>query len=121
MLTEDTTGAVESEKRNAASVSESVPLPEFVRLPAHGHRCPYTSLGSSYLYKLLRQGTIKGAVLRHPGGLRGVRLIHLPSLLEFLRRAMETPLPPIRPNRLRRKCSGMPDQPISDLPTTAPP
>jgi hypothetical protein len=61
--------------------------PEFVRLPVKGN-CPYCHLSRPYLYQLINSGKIKTVSLRKPGNQRGVRLIHLESVLAFCRSQM---------------------------------
>lgn len=58
--------------------------PEFVRMPKPGSVCPWSGLGRSYLYQLATEGKIKTLSLRKRGASRGVRLIRLDSVLEYL-------------------------------------
>jgi hypothetical protein len=62
------------------------PLPEFAN-SATAQRL--TGLCRSHLYALQDEGKIRSACLRRPGALRGKRLWHMPSLLDFLRKQME--------------------------------
>jgi hypothetical protein len=80
----------------AASATPAPPVPEFIRLPKHGQRCAYTGLSRPYLYSLVRQGLVKGTILRRKGAFRGVVLVHLASLRAYLAAAMEAPLPEVR-------------------------
>jgi hypothetical protein len=41
-------------------------------------------IGRTTLFDIVRRGCIKSAVLRSPGSLKGRRLIHRPSLDEYL-------------------------------------
>lgn len=58
--------------------------PEFVRMPKPGSVCPWTGLGRSYLYQLATEGKIRTLSLRKRGAARGVRLIRLDSVIEYL-------------------------------------
>jgi len=58
--------------------------PEWVRLVPTGQPCPWSSLSRSTLWNLIQTGAIRSVVLRRPGNLRGARLIHLQSLLDYL-------------------------------------
>jgi len=58
--------------------------PEFVRMPKPGAVCQWTGLGRSYLYQLANEGKIKTLSLRKRGAARGVRLIRLDSVFEYL-------------------------------------
>ena len=64
------------------------PKVEWIRLPRPGSRCPYTGLSRSTLMELCipREGTapVKSAVIRKPGAIRGIRLVHYASLLAHL-------------------------------------
>lgn len=59
--------------------------PEFIRMPKPGAVCPWTGLGRSYLYQLSKEGKIKSFSVRKRNTGRGVRLICLDSVLEYLR------------------------------------
>ena len=73
-------------KINVLDVSERSVGDIWVRLPRPGGRCPYTGLSRSGLFELVRasRGRIKSVVLKKPGAIRGVRLIHLQSLQSHL-------------------------------------
>lgn len=60
--------------------------PEFIRLPKQNERCAYTGLSRSFIYTLAEEGKIHTIQLRKRGNLRGVRLIDLGSLLDYIRR-----------------------------------
>lgn len=67
------------------------PKPEWIRLPAPGHRCPYTGLSRSTLNELTIPGPangnkppVKSVVLRKRGAVRGIRLINYDSLMQYL-------------------------------------
>lgn len=59
-------------------------LPEFIRLPRPGERCPYTGLSRTTLCELIANGSIESRLVRKPGRVRGIRLIVLRSLLDYL-------------------------------------
>ena len=61
-------------------------VPEFIRLPKSGTRCPWTSLSRSAINELIlpANAPVKSVVLRRRGAKRGQRLIHLQSLIDFL-------------------------------------
>jgi hypothetical protein len=67
--------------------------PEYIRLPRPGQRDPYFGLSRSYLNELILpckansyRPSVKSAVLRKKGARTGVRLIHLQSLREFIKK-----------------------------------
>lgn len=65
-------------------------VPEFIRLPRNGERCHFSGLSRATLNELIL-GTnprVKSLYLRKPGTARGIRLIHLASLLAYLHREM---------------------------------
>jgi hypothetical protein len=57
----------------------------WIRLPTHG-QCPRTGLSRAKYYELIKAGKIKSASLKEPGKLTGVRLVWLPSVMEFIER-----------------------------------
>jgi hypothetical protein len=66
-------------------------LPEWIRLPRSGEKCPYSSLSRSTLNALIlpckankNRPVVKSSVLNQPGATRGVRLIHRASLMEYI-------------------------------------
>lgn len=63
------------------------PVPEFCRLPRSGQRCPISGLSRSKLNELILgpRPAVKSVVLRNRGTIRGIRLIDVASLLQFLR------------------------------------
>lgn len=65
-------------------------FPEFIRLPKSGQHCQYTGLTRSGLNELILgpKPQVKSLYLRKDGTARGIRLIHLPSLLAFLHQEM---------------------------------
>lgn len=65
--------------------------PEWIRMPGNKGRCPYTGLGRSLLYTLVtpcaangHMPPVRSVSVRRRGNMRGVRLIHLQSLLDYL-------------------------------------
>jgi hypothetical protein len=58
----------------------------WIRLPLPRGRCPYTGLARTTLDQLVERskGEVKTVLLKKPGALRGVRLIHLGSLQSHL-------------------------------------
>lgn len=65
--------------------------PEWTRLPGLKGRCPYSGLSRSALYMLISPSEengysppVRSICLRRRGAVRGVRLIHVQSLLDFL-------------------------------------
>jgi hypothetical protein len=58
--------------------------PIWVRAPKDGAVERYSSLGKGTLYALDAGGFIKSACLKRPGAVRGVRLIHLQSILDYI-------------------------------------
>jgi len=74
----------------ATDVQSPISKPEWIRLPNKG-RCPYTGLGRSTLYTLAtpcetngHKPPVRSVSLRRRGTARGVRLIDLQSLLDYL-------------------------------------
>jgi hypothetical protein len=63
----------------------SILRPEWIRLPKEGKSCPYSGLSRSYLSNLLRSQEVKSKVLRHPGAIRGIRLVSYDSLMAYIR------------------------------------
>lgn len=70
-------------------------LPEFLRLPKVGKRCPITGLSRSHLNSLIlpsaqngHKPPVKSVSLRKRGAVRGVRLIPTDALLGYLRSEM---------------------------------
>ena len=68
----------------AAGTTQHLPAwPEWARIPVAVKAC---GIGRTRLYELLSEakGAIKTVVLKSPGAERGARLVHLPSLFEYL-------------------------------------
>lgn len=61
-------------------------LPEFIRLPKTGDRCPFTGLSRATLNELIlgSAAPVKSVVLRGRGSTRGIRLIITDSLFAYL-------------------------------------
>lgn len=60
--------------------------PVYIRLPKSGTLCPYSSLSRSVLNSLILgpNAPVKSVSLRKRHALKGTRLIHLQSLLDYL-------------------------------------
>jgi hypothetical protein len=76
----------------------------WVRLPSKG-REPHSGLTRGFIYELIRTNQIRTSVIKKEGRLTGVRLIWLPSLMEFIERHAEGPDPvaPAAPSSMRRR------------------
>jgi len=55
----------------------------FIRVPAKGY-CPNSGLSRSHIFDLIKQGEIQSRSLVKPGNIRGIRVVWLPSLLEYI-------------------------------------
>ena len=96
---------MKDEKESYRSIVERLLLalgqptrPEWTRLPKEG-LCPWSSLSRTKLNSLILGDNppVKSVSLRKRGQIKGTRLIHLPSLLEYLHAQMEAPTPDVRP------------------------
>lgn len=65
--------------------------PEYIRLPRQNERCQITGLSRATLIELCvpsRKNSFKPKVasrhLKRPGAIRGIRLVHLQSLRDYL-------------------------------------
>ena len=56
-------------------------LPEFGTVDT---TCRLFGIGRTVCFRLIREGRIRSVQLRHPGRVRGRRLVHLQSVKEFL-------------------------------------
>ena len=97
-------------------------LPEWIRLPRSGEKCPYSNLSRSTLNSLIlpckankNRPVVKSSVLRQPGATRGVRLIHRASLMDYIATNEEPTVfddarqtPSASPARLSQPASGIP-------------
>ena len=63
-------------------------VPEFAKLPAPRERCPFSGASRSWLIDQDKAGNIRLVRVRQPGRTRGAVFVHVPSLLDFLRREM---------------------------------
>jgi hypothetical protein len=68
----------------------------FIRLPKSGQQCPVTGLKRSQMNTLVWpcrankfKPPVKSVCLRKPGAIKGTRLVHLASLLQYLHRFEE--------------------------------
>jgi hypothetical protein len=64
--------------------------PEFIRLPKPSTLCAWTGLSRTKMWELLESSDIKTVCLRRPGAIKGARLVHLESLLNYLYKHAET-------------------------------
>ena len=71
------------------SETETTKTERWIRIPAKGTE-PTTGLHRSFIYELVKAGSIRTASIRKPSALKGVRLVWLPSLLAFIERHVET-------------------------------
>jgi hypothetical protein len=80
-----------SERVMVPAKGQSPTKPEFIRLPKPGTACPWTGLSRSSINQLVlgAKAPVKSVSLRPRGSLRGVRLIHLQSLLDYLYERIE--------------------------------
>jgi hypothetical protein len=60
-------------------------LPIWVRAPVRGNEY-FSGMSRPKLYELARSGVIRSASLRQPGQIKGVRLFHLRSILDYIER-----------------------------------
>jgi hypothetical protein len=57
----------------------------WVRIPSKGY-CPWSGLSRSHIFNLISEGKVRSSNLKKPGNMRGVRLVWLPSLYEYIER-----------------------------------
>jgi hypothetical protein len=62
------------------------PLPVWVRAPKRGHEF-YTGCTRPKLYEWAAKGYIRSTSIREPGQVKGVRLFHLQSILDFIEKS----------------------------------
>lgn len=81
-------------------VPVSAGIPEFIPLPPPGGVEPYSGLKRGKLNQLILPSAannwkppVKSISLRPPGCIKGKRLVHLKSLLDYLRKQMSAPEP----------------------------
>ena len=67
-------------------------LPVWVRAPKYGHEF-FSGCSRAKLYEWAAKGYIRSVSIREPGRIKGVRLFHLASVLNFIERCEETFLP----------------------------
>ncbi len=58
-------------------------MPVWVRAPTDGHE-HFTGLTRAKLYELAGKGHIRSVSLREPGKVKGCRLFHLQSMLDYV-------------------------------------
>ena len=59
-------------------------IPEWIRIPRNGERCPHFGLTKPYYHWLLRSGKVKSKMVRQPDKESGLRLINYASVRTFL-------------------------------------
>jgi hypothetical protein len=64
------------------------PLPVWVRPPKVGNEY-FCGFSRSKLYALAADGKIRSVSIREPGQLKGTRLFHLQSILDFIEKISE--------------------------------
>lgn len=69
------------------------PRPEWIRLPRSGTRCVYTGLSRSALNSLIlgKNPPVKSRSVKQRHAVRGVRLVHLGSLLAYIDAQVDPP------------------------------
>jgi hypothetical protein len=84
-MTEGTIAPIQSQPTPAQA------MPEFVRLPRTGTKEFYTDLNRSAINSVIlptaqngNKPPVKSVCLRNPGSARGIRLVHLASLLNYV-------------------------------------
>lgn len=65
-------------------------LPVWVRANTRGPE-HFTSIGRSKLYELAGKGLIRSVSIRQPGPVKGTRLFHLQSVLDYVASCEATP------------------------------
>lgn len=73
-------------KLEVAAPVTPIVRPEFIRMPKAGSVCMWTGLSRSHLFALAQEGKIRTVSLRKRGAARGVRLIRLDSVIEYIGR-----------------------------------
>lgn len=78
---------------SAAAVITALQKPEWIRLPQNGTACAFTGLRRSQMNELVLPSAannfkppVRSVSLRKPGGVKGTRLIHFASLMDYLAR-----------------------------------
>ena len=86
-----TSGKTKSGNHGAVNLAELLNerdgrhLPVWVRCPVRGPE-HFSGFRRGSLYALANQGTIRSVAIRAPGKIRGTRLFHLGSILDFIAR-----------------------------------
>lgn len=65
------------------------PADRWIRLPAGRQREFHSGLSRAHIYALIKAGAVKSASLKPRGALRGVRVVHLRSLLDYVEQHVE--------------------------------
>lgn len=55
----------------------------WIRMPKKGY-CDWCGLSRSHLFGLISEGKVRSVSLKKPGNMRGVRLVWLPSVFEYI-------------------------------------
>lgn len=74
-----------SPKASEVLVERIGPLPVWIRPPARGQE-HYTGFSRAKLYELAAAGKVRSVSIREPGQIKGTRLFHLQSVLDFIGR-----------------------------------
>lgn len=79
------------EQATGTSVTE-----RWIRLPRTRRHCEWTGFTRAYFYELIKGGHIKSRCLRRPGCATGVRLVWLPSVMNYIERVGEDTSSPLK-------------------------
>ena len=73
--------------------ASEIQRPEYIRLPKSGTRCAYTGLSRSALNSLIlgTNAPVRSRSVKQRYAVRGIRLIHLGSLLDFIEAQVDSP------------------------------
>jgi hypothetical protein len=96
--------------------------PQYIPIPRPGTKCPYCGLSRSGIYNLIRptkangyKAVVKSSVVPLPGKTRGRRLVHRPSLMDYL----NAQVVPIERLNLRKSWRDFRSQPRQQGPETS--
>jgi hypothetical protein len=81
-----------TDKASALLSERAGNLPVWVRANTRGPE-HFTSIGRSKLYELAGKGLIRSVSIRQPGQVKGTRLFHLQSVLDYVASCEATPEP----------------------------
>ena len=71
----------ENQSMNANQIVNGAGNEVWDRLPGKGS---YFGMSRPYVYQLINRGTVKTALIKQPGRVRGIRLVWRPSVLAFI-------------------------------------